>query len=152
MSAIARYFNHAGHNVSVYDKTPSPLTAQLESEGIAIHYEDRPDLIPKDVTVQVLTMAREDVIKKTFDAAKGARSAIVHLYNSTSALQREVVFGFDKEKCKQLAVNGGDLVQAGFRGKQIAETLDILLEEVIEKRLPNSRHELIKYSEVMKKW
>lgn len=49
MSAIARYFNHAGHNVSGYDKTPSPLTAQLESEGIAIHYEDRPDLIPKDV-------------------------------------------------------------------------------------------------------
>ncbi len=49
MSAIARYFNHAGHNVSGYDRTPSPLTAQLESEGIAIHYEDRPDLIPKDV-------------------------------------------------------------------------------------------------------
>ena len=49
MSAIARFFKHAGHNVSGYDRTPSPLTAQLESEGIAIHYEDRPDLIPDDV-------------------------------------------------------------------------------------------------------
>ena len=70
------------------------------------------DLIPKDVTVQVLTMAREDVIKKTFDATKGARSAIVHLYNSTSQLQREVVFGFDCQKCKELAVKGAKMIQA----------------------------------------
>ncbi|MBO4747814.1 MAG: 2-isopropylmalate synthase [Clostridiales bacterium] len=70
------------------------------------------DLIPKDVTVQVLTMAREDVIKKTFDAAKGARSAIVHLYNSTSKLQREVVFGFDKDQCKALAIKGAQMIQA----------------------------------------
>ncbi|MBO4495842.1 MAG: 2-isopropylmalate synthase [Clostridiales bacterium] len=70
------------------------------------------DLIPHDVTVQVLTMAREDVIRKTFDAAKGARSAIVHLYNSTSRLQREVVFGFDQAKCKELAINGAKMIQA----------------------------------------
>jgi len=50
MSAIARYYAHAGHSVSGYDRTPSPLTSKLESEGIAIHYEDRPDLIPADVT------------------------------------------------------------------------------------------------------
>ena len=50
MSAIARYFNHAGYCVSGYDRTPSPLTAQLEKEGIAIHYEDNTDFIPKDVS------------------------------------------------------------------------------------------------------
>ncbi len=49
MSAIARYFNNAGYSVSGYDRTPSPLTARLEQEGISIHYEDRPDLIPQDV-------------------------------------------------------------------------------------------------------
>ena len=49
MSAIARYFKHEGKNVSGYDRTPSPLTAKLEQEGIEIHYEDRPDLIPFDI-------------------------------------------------------------------------------------------------------
>lgn len=49
MSAIARYFNHAGYKVSGYDRTPSPLTRRLEKEGISVHYEDRPDLIPADV-------------------------------------------------------------------------------------------------------
>lgn len=49
MSAIARYFNHAGYKVSGYDRTPSALTAELENEGIEIHYEDRPDLIPSNV-------------------------------------------------------------------------------------------------------
>jgi len=70
------------------------------------------DLIPHDVTIQVLTMAREDVVKKTFDATKGARKAIVHLYNATSRLQREVVFGFDQQKCLELAVNGAKMIQA----------------------------------------
>ena len=70
------------------------------------------DIIPKDVTVQVLTMAREDVIRKTFEAVSGARSAIVHLYNATSKLQREVVFGFDQQRCKELAVKGAKLIQA----------------------------------------
>ena len=69
------------------------------------------DIIPKDVTVQVLTMAREDVIRKTFEAVSGARSAIVHLYNATSKLQREVVFGFDQQRCKELAVKGAKLIQ-----------------------------------------
>lgn len=49
MSAIARYFKHNGRNVSGYDRTPSPLTAKLEQEGIEVHYEDRPDLIPFDI-------------------------------------------------------------------------------------------------------
>src|ERR1700722_1404792 len=53
------------------------------------------DLIPEDVTIQVLTQSRAELIEKTFDAIKGARRAIVHLYNSTSELQRRVVFGLD---------------------------------------------------------
>ncbi len=69
-------------------------------------------LIPRDVTIQVLTMAREDVIHKTFDAVKGADKAIIHLYNATSQLQREVVFGFSKEQCKNLAVKGAQMIQA----------------------------------------
>ncbi len=69
-------------------------------------------LIPRDVTIQVLTMAREDVIHKTFDAVKGADKAIIHLYNATSQLQREVVFGFSKEQCKDLAVKGAQMIQA----------------------------------------
>ena len=68
-------------------------------------------LIPDDVTVQLLTMAREDVIKKTFEASRGAKKAIIHLYNSTSKLQREVVFGFDKNQCKDLAVKGAQMIQ-----------------------------------------
>ena len=86
--------------------------AASETEYEFTRYLIDNDLIPKDVTVQVLTMAREDVIRKTFDAAKGARSAIVHLYNSTSKLQREVVFGFDKDQCKALAVKGAQMIQA----------------------------------------
>ena len=49
MSAIARYFKHAGYCVSGYDRTPSKLTAALESEGIEIHYEERPELVPTDI-------------------------------------------------------------------------------------------------------
>ena len=58
MSAIARYFNHAGYRVSGYDRTPSALTAELEAEGIAVHYDDRPDLIPPvDETFVIYTPA-----------------------------------------------------------------------------------------------
>lgn len=57
MSAIARFFKRSGHNVSGYDRTESPLTKQLESEGIAIHYEDNPDLIPKGIDMVVYTPA-----------------------------------------------------------------------------------------------
>lgn len=69
------------------------------------------NIIPEDVTIQVLTQAREHIIKKTFEALKGVKSAIVHLYNSTSTLQREVVFNKDKEGIKQLAVDGAKLVK-----------------------------------------
>ena len=66
-------------------------------------------LIPDDVVIQVLTQAREPLIKRTFESIKGAKSAIVHLYNSTSTLQRRVVFGLDKAGIKKIATDGAEL-------------------------------------------
>ena len=73
------------------------------------------NMIPDDVTVQVLTQAREHIIKKTFEAVKGAPHAVIHVYNSTSVAQREQVFKKDKEQIKQIAINGAMLL------KQLAE-------------------------------
>ena len=83
MSAIARYFNHAGYNVSGYDRTPSTLTAQLEAEGISIHYQDRPDLIPQDVekTFVIYTPAipedlgeYQEVLRRGYPICKRSRA------------------------------------------------------------------------------
>lgn len=68
------------------------------------------NMIPSDVTVQVLTQAREHIIKKTFEAVKGAPHAIIHLYNSTSVAQREQVFKKSKEEIKNIAVEGAKLL------------------------------------------
>jgi len=73
------------------------------------------DLIPEDVAIQVLTQSRPHIIAKTFEALKGARKAIVHLYNSTSTLQRDVVFRMDKQQVIDLAVSGA---------KQMQETIE----------------------------
>ncbi len=73
------------------------------------------NMIPEDVTIQVLTQAREHIIRKTFDAVKGAPHAVVHLYNSTSVEQREQVFQKDKKAIKQLAIDGAKML------KQLAE-------------------------------
>ena len=67
------------------------------------------DLIPDDVVIQVLTQAREPLIRRTYKAIKGSKQAIVHLYNSTSTLQRRVVFGLDKEGIKKIATDGAQL-------------------------------------------
>ncbi|MBO5355467.1 MAG: 2-isopropylmalate synthase [Clostridia bacterium] len=67
------------------------------------------DLIPDDVTIQVLTQSREHIIAKTFEALKGAKRAIVHLYNSTSVAQREQVFRRSKEEIVEIAVTGAKL-------------------------------------------
>ena len=75
------------------------------------------NLIPDDVTIQVLTQAREHIIKKTVEALKGAKNAIIHLYNSTSTLQREVVFRKSKKEIKQLAVDGAKLVMSLVDGQ-----------------------------------
>ena len=69
------------------------------------------NLIPSDVTVQVLTQCREHIIRKTFDACKGAPCAIIHFYNSTSVAQREQVFKKTKDEIKQIAVDGAKLIK-----------------------------------------
>lgn len=69
------------------------------------------NLIPEDVTIQVLTQAREHIIQKTFEALKGAPKAIVHLYNSTSVAQREQVFQKSKEEILEIAVDGAKLLK-----------------------------------------
>jgi 2-isopropylmalate synthase len=66
-------------------------------------------LIPDDVVIQVLTQAREPLIRRTYEAIKGSKQAIVHLYNSTSTLQRRVVFGLDKDGIKKIATDGAQL-------------------------------------------
>jgi 2-isopropylmalate synthase len=68
-------------------------------------------LIPDDVTIQVLTQARDELIERTFESVAGARRAIVHLYNSTSALQRRVVFGLDRDGIIAIAVRGAELIK-----------------------------------------
>jgi len=68
-------------------------------------------LIPEDVTVQVLTQSRADLITRTFDSLRGARRAIVHLYNSTSTLQRRVVFKLDRAGIIDIAVKGAELIK-----------------------------------------
>jgi len=69
------------------------------------------DLIPGDVTIQVLTQAREHLIKRTYESIVGARRAIVHVYNSTSTLQRRVVFGLDMAGIKSIATEGATIVR-----------------------------------------
>ena len=69
------------------------------------------DLIPDDVTIQVLTQAREHIIKKTFEALEGAKKAVVHVYNSTSLSQREQVFKKSKEEILKIAVDGAALLK-----------------------------------------
>ena len=84
--------------------------AASDTEFAFTHYLIENNLIPDDVTIQVLTQSRPHIIKKTFEALKGAKNAIVHLYNSTSTLQREVVFHNSMEATIELAVSGAKLV------------------------------------------
>lgn len=86
-----------------------PAASETEYEFLRRLVEE--DLIPDDVTVQVLTQAREHIIKKTFEALKGVKNAIVHVYNSTSVAQREQVFKMSKEEIKQIAVDGAKLLK-----------------------------------------
>ena len=85
-----------------------PAASETEYQFMRILIEK--DMIPDDVTVQVLTQAREHIIKRTFEAVKGAPHAVIHLYNSTSVAQREQVFRKDKEQVKQLAIDGAKLL------------------------------------------
>ena len=85
-----------------------PAASQTEYDFLRTLIEQ--DLIPDDVTVQVLAQAREHIIKKTFEALDGAKRAIVHLYNSVSVAQREQVFKKSKEEIKKIAVDGAKML------------------------------------------
>lgn len=86
-----------------------PAASETEYEFLRALIEQ--NRIPDDVTVQVLTQAREHIIRKTFEALKGAKNAIVHVYNSTSLAQREQVFHKSKEEILQIAVEGAKLLK-----------------------------------------
>ena len=86
-----------------------PAASETEYEFLRTLIDN--NMIPDDVTVQVLTQCREHIIRKTFDACRGAPSAIIHFYNSVSVAQREQVFGKSKEEIKQIAVDGAKLVK-----------------------------------------
>lgn len=99
-----------------------PAASQTDFDFLRMLIEE--NLIPDGVTIQVLTQSREQLIRRTFEAIKGAKSAIVHLYNSTSELQRRVVFGADKTAITQIAVTGTKLIkqlatEAEARGENI---------------------------------
>lgn len=85
-----------------------PAASETEYEFTRKLIEE--DLIPDDVTIQVLTQSRQHIIEKTFEALKGAKKVIVHLYNSTSVAQREQVFKKSKEEIKDIAVFGAELI------------------------------------------
>ncbi len=86
-----------------------PAASETEYEFLRKLIDE--NLIPDDVTVQVLTQCREHIIRKTFEACKGAPSAIIHFYNSVSVAQREQVFKKSKEEIKKIAVDGAKLVK-----------------------------------------
>jgi 2-isopropylmalate synthase len=86
-----------------------PSASQADYDFVRLLIEER--RIPRDVTIQVLTQAREDLIRRTFESIRGARRVIVHLYNSTSELQRRVVFGLDRAGIVDIAVRGARLIR-----------------------------------------
>src|SRR4051812_29846268 len=86
-----------------------PSASQTDFDFVRQLIED--DLIPDDVTIQVLTQARDQLIERTYESIRGAKQAIVHLYNSTSTLQRRVVFNTDEDGIVDLALAGARLVR-----------------------------------------
>ena len=86
-----------------------PSASQTDYDFVTSLIENKK--IPSDVNIQVLTQAREGLIKKTFESLKGAPKGIIHFYNSTSTLQRRVVFNQDKEGIKKIAINAAKLIK-----------------------------------------
>lgn len=84
-----------------------PSASQTDFDFVRLLVEQ--NLIPEDVTIQVLTQSRDHLIERTYEAIKGAKQAIVHFYNSTSVLQRRVVFGLDKEGIKKIATDAAKI-------------------------------------------
>lgn len=99
-----------------------PAASQIEFDFLRQLIDRK--MIPDDVVVQVLTQCREELIDRTFEAIAGCKQAIVHIYNSTSTLQRDVVFGMNKEQITNIAVEGTKMVKErakNFPGKIILE-------------------------------
>ena len=99
-----------------------PAASQIEFDFLRQLVER--NLIPDDVMVQVLTQCREHLIERTFEAIQGIKKAVVHIYNSTSTLQRDVVFNMDREEIKQIAIDGVAMVKkymAGYDGEVVLE-------------------------------
>ena len=99
-----------------------PAASQIEFDFLRQLIDRR--LIPDDVVVQVLTQCREELVERTFESIQGCKQAIVHIYNSTSTLQRDVVFNMNREQIINIAVEGTKMVKrhaADFPGKIILE-------------------------------
>ena len=99
-----------------------PAASQIEFDFLRqLHLRK---LIPDDVSVQVLCQCREHLIQRTFESLEGIKKSIVHIYNSTSTLQRKVVFNKDREEIKQIALDGVDMVKKymqGHKGEVVLE-------------------------------
>jgi 2-isopropylmalate synthase len=85
-----------------------PAASQTDFDFVRSLIEN--DLVPEDVTIQVLTQSRDELIRRSFDSIRGCRRAIIHLYNSTSTLQRRVVFGLDRPGITEIAASGARLI------------------------------------------
>lgn len=133
-----------------------PAASDTEYEFLRKLIEE--NLIPDDVTIQVLTQAREHIIRKTFDSLKGIKNAVVHLYNSTSLAQREQVFKKSKEEILKIAVEGAKLLKdlteetggnyrfeyspESFTGTEIEYALDVC-NAVLDVWQPDEDHKVI---------
>jgi 2-isopropylmalate synthase len=134
-----------------------PSASNTEYSFMRKLIEDK--LIPDDVTVQVLTQAREHLIKKTFESVEGAKNVIIHVYNSTSVLQRDVVFNKSKEEIIEIAIKGAELLNEykakypntnftfeyspeSFTGTELDYALEIC-EAVLEVWKPTKDHKAI---------
>lgn len=99
-----------------------PSSSQIEFDFLRTLVDK--NLIPEDVSIQVLTQARAHLIKRTFEALEGVKKAILHIYNSTSVLQRDVVFNMSQEEIKQIAIEGTKIVKEyakDFKGELVLE-------------------------------
>ena len=132
--------------------------AASETEYVFLRTLIEENMIPDDVTIQVLTQARPHIIEKTFESLQGTKSAIVHLYNSTSLAQREQVFKKSKEEIKEIAVSGAKMLKEyaektegnfrfqyspeSFTGTEIEYALDVC-NAVLEVWKPTANNKVI---------
>lgn len=133
-----------------------PAASETEFEFLRKLIDE--NMIPDDVTIQVLTQAREHIIRRTFEAVRGAKNAVIHVYNSTSFAQREQVFKKSREEVKQIAVEGAKLLKQlteedggnyrfeyspeSFTGTEVEYALDVC-NAVLDVWKPTEDHKVI---------